>query len=317
MDSMLEETQDKQRRAVEEEFLSRRQDWLKLFSQYKPLTNIVLQKARTDADKEELDGFGFREKLHEAESIVEDITLALRACWENPPDDKFWYRFDGSQLINKPEEWTAASPINPTALDAATARYLERPWMQSNLLDWYLLNGFLTDEMFRFQDGLLSGSALGETNWAYQLSKKTIVSTLRWRVGLGTAKFALNWLLLPALAAVAYYSDYILAAQLILGMFGVLVIFRIIFFPSRFMRKRERKRQFAELQDGFNQLIGIQARVNDCSTLNPTVLREQLNRTEREGALVIRPAIYSILDRAIARDPAVLTKNDTPETPLK
>ncbi len=172
--------------------------------------------------------------------------------------------------------------------------------------------------MFRFQDGLLSGSALGETNWAYQLSKKTIMSTLLWRLGLGTAKFALNWLLLPALAAVAYYYfDYILAAQLILGMFGVLVIFRIIFFPSRFMRKRERKRQFAELQDGFNQLVRIQVMVNDCSTLNPTVLREQLNGTEREGALVVRPAVYSILDRAIARDPAVFTKNDTPKAPLR
>ena len=178
MDWMLEETQDKQRRAIEEGFLSRHKDRLKWSSQYKPLTNIVLQKARTVADEEGLDALGFSEKLDEAESIVEDITLALRAYWEDPPDEKFWYRFDGSQLIDRPKEWTAASPINPTALDAATARYLERPWMQSNLLDWYLLNGFLTDEMFRFQDGLLSGSALGETNWAYQLSKKTMMSTL-------------------------------------------------------------------------------------------------------------------------------------------
>jgi len=317
MDWMLEETQDKQRQTIEEEFWRRHQDRLEWRSQYKPLTNIVLQKAQTLADKEGLDASGFEEKLHEAESIVEDITEALRAFWEDPPDDKFWYRFDNSQLINRPEEWTAASPINPTALDAATSRYLERPWMQSNLLDWYLLNGFLTDEMFRFQDGLLSGSALGETNWAYQLSKKTIMSALWWRVGLGTAKFALSWLLLPALAAVAYYFDYILAAQLILGMFGVLVIFRIIFFPSRFMRRRERKHKIAELRDGFDQLVGIQVRVNDCSTLNPTVLREQLNETEREGALVVRPAVYSILDRAIARDPAVFTKNDTPETPLR
>ena len=149
-------------------------------------------------------------------------SIALRACWKNPPDNQFWYGVGPYDLTEKNEEWTDTSPIDPKALDVATALYLGRPWLQSNLLDWYILNGFVTDELFRFKESFMSGEALGEINWAYMFSyKKTIMSVLVWRMGWAVANFALTWLLLPALAAAAFYFRYILPAQLILGIFGI------------------------------------------------------------------------------------------------
>ena len=86
------------------------------------------------------------------------------------------------------------------------------------------------------------------------------------------------------------------------------------------MRGRARNRKAAELEEGLNRLARLRVEINSYVTFNPTVLREQLNGI-RESTLSLRQAVFSILDRAIARDPAVFTKNDdTPEitrTPLR
>lgn len=305
MDESLDEKPEEQRRNVEKEFWDRHQNRCGFASQYKPLLEAVVQRVRAVAEKDNLDGWSYEEKLHEAEEVVEDVTDALKAYWKDAPNEKFWYGFHDSQLIERPEEWTDASPIDPDQLDAATARYLERPWMQINLLDWYLLSAFISDELLRLMDGIKSGSAIGSPNWAYVLSGGKYLNTLLWRLGLGLLKFALRWLLLPAVAGLAYYIGYVTAAMWILGLFGLLVVIRIVFLPSRYIRRRARKRQVAELEDKLKRPIQIY-QSSHTRTLNPTLLRERIANAEREGALV-RPAVYSILDRAIARDSAVFT----------
>lgn len=305
MDELLDETPEQQRHAIEKEFWRRNDFRLGFASQYKPLLESLLRNVRARADDKGLNAWEFEQDLQEAEEIVEGIADALRAFWDDAPDDKFWYGFHDGQLIERPSEWTDASPIDPARLDAATARYLERPWLQSNRLEWYLLNGFIVDEMLRLVDGIKSGTAFGTINWAYLLSGGRYFPALWWRLGLAALKFTLNWLLLPGLAAVAYFYDYIVAAKWLLGIFGVLVVLRILFLPIRFMRYRTRKRETSEYQGKLNQLIQIHQSVS-ASTLNPTRLRERLIEIEKEDTLV-RPAVYSILDRAIARDPAVFT----------
>jgi hypothetical protein len=301
----MDEPPEDQRRSVEREFWDRHQNRCGFASQYKPLLQAAVERVRGVAERDNLDAWGYEEKLREAEEVIEDVTDALRAFWKEPPDDKFWYGFYDSQLFERPEAWTDASPIDPGRLDAATARYLDRPWLQVNRLDWYLLNGFVSNELLRLMDGIKSGSATGQINWAYVFSGGKYLTTLYWRLGLRVVKLAASWILLPALAALAYYVGYINVAKSTLGLFGILVILRAIFLPGRFMRRRAQKRQAAELQDKLKRLIQIYQSCN-ASTLNPTLLRERIADAER-GDVLVRPAVYSILDRAIAKDPAVFT----------
>src|SRR3546814_18937527 len=72
--------------------------------------------------------------------------------------------------------------------------------MQSNTLEWFILQGYLFDSMARLRRDAMNGSLFGMTNWAYIFSKANAESAVFWRAGLELTKFALRWLLLPAVA---------------------------------------------------------------------------------------------------------------------
>src|SRR3546814_15026731 len=82
----------------------------------------------------------------------------------------------------------------------AVIRYFERPWMQSNTLEWFILQGYLFDSMARLRRDAMNGSLFGMTNWAYIFSKANAESAVFWRAGLELTTFALRWLLLSAVA---------------------------------------------------------------------------------------------------------------------
>lgn len=305
MRQTFEESPEEEWRNVEREFWARHQRKCGSASQYKPLLNALVQRIRMMAVEQHLDVWTYETKLREAEDVLEDVTFALKANWNDAPDGKFWYGFDLSQLAKRPECWNDASPINPSLLDAATAHYLERPWLQVNRLDWYIINGFLSDEILRAMEAIKSGAATGQINFAYLLSGGKYFGTIYWRVGLGFAKFVASWILLPAIAGFAYYLGHNDAAKWILVLFGILVVLRIILLPSRLVRRRARRRKAAEWEDKLMRLTQIKQSC-EANTLNPTRLRERIAEAER-GETLVSPAVYSILDRAIARDTAVST----------
>jgi hypothetical protein len=215
--------------------------------------------------------------------------------------------------LERPEEWRDASPINVEDLDAATARYLDRPWLQINHLEWYILRAFLLDGVLRLSDGIRSGNAFDDPGLlrplAYELSGGKLFRGLWWRTGLIVAGFALKWIFLPAIAALAYYYyDNIVAALWILGVFAVLVVLRIVLLPRRFMNRRESKRKHEVLADKLEKCV-LLYRSADVSTVNPTRLLEKAREAEKTSGVLVRPAVFSILDRAITRDPAVFTPN--------
>src|ERR687892_1560875 len=305
MRQTFEASPEEERRNVEREFWARHQGKCGIASQYKPLLNALLHRVRIMADEQHLDAWTYETKLREAEEVLEDVTFALKANWNDAPDGKFWFGFDACQLVERPECWNGASPISPHLLDAATARYLERPWLQVNRLDWYIINGFLSDEILRSMDAIKSGAATGQINLAYLLSGGKYFGTICWRVGLGLGKFVASWILLPAVAGFAYYLGYNNAAKWILMLFGILVTLRIILLPGRFVRRRAQRRKAAEWDDKLKRLMQIKQSCQ-ANALNPTLLRERIAEAER-GETLVSPAVYSILDRAIARDTAVFT----------
>jgi hypothetical protein len=307
MRQVFEESPEESRQSVEREFWARHQAKCATGSQYKSLLDALVRRVRVLAEEQHLDTWSYETKLREAEEVLEDVTFALKANWNDAPDGKFWYGFDLSQLAERPGCWNDASPISPSLLDAATARYLERPWLQVNRLDWYIINGFLSDEILRTIDAIKSGAATGQINFAYLLSGGRYFGTICWRVGLGFAKFVASWILLPAVAGFAYYLGYNNAAKWILVLFGILVALRIILLPGRFVRRRAQRRKAAEWDDKLKRLMQIKQSCH-ANTLNPTLLRERIAEAER-GETLVSPAVYSILDRAIARDTAVFTIN--------
>ena len=109
----------------------------------------------------------------------------------------------------------------------------------------------------------------------------------------------------PLILLCGYWGYLDNTAVWILGIFGLLVIVRIVLLPGRFKRRRARKREVAVMTNKHKKILQIFVSCN-ANTLNPTQLRKRISDSEG-GEVLVHPAVYSILDRAISRDPAVFT----------
>src|SRR3546814_3556387 len=78
---------------------------------------------------------------------------------------------DWSSDVCSSDLWRDGSPVDADALNRAVIRYFERPWMQSNTLEGFILQGYLFDSMARLRRDAMNGSLFGMTNWAYIFSK--------------------------------------------------------------------------------------------------------------------------------------------------
>lgn len=293
---------------VEEQFWERNEEKCKGSSQYRPLLKALLNKARKLRDEQDLDVDNYEKQLAEAEEILDDITFSLRGNWKDAPKGKFWWGWGNNLSHEKPKEWgLSPSPIDSYNLDSATAKYFTKQWMQHNKLDWYILNGFIVDEILRLADNMRTGEAFGENKFIYNLSYsfadgKPFPTTL-WRLGLNTFFFFFGWLLLPLIVVLAYIYDYPQVAKWVAIVFGCYLLYKIVILPWRIIHWRNVRRLKKLYVKKLQHLIEIYILANG-QTMNPSVLRKKIEEFEKEGMLV-KPAVYSILDRAIQRDPAV------------
>jgi hypothetical protein len=265
----------------------------------------LIRRLRENALSENFTRCQYEQAIDEATEVLDHILFAMKANWKDAPRDKIWYSPNFS-LVDRPNEWTDSSPIDPDELDRVTSSYLRKPWMQLNNIDWYILNSFIYDEYMRLLENFKSGTALGKVNWAYVLSDGKYMRTLWYQLLLSFSKFFLRWLFPPAIIALLYFYFELRQTAIVLGaLYLVYVAVRLIFLPKRLAQKRSLKKKALDIENKLQKLAQLYQSTNS-NTINPTRLREKLVSVENEG-IVLRPAVYSIVDRAISRDPAVFT----------
>jgi hypothetical protein len=293
--------------SVEERFRKRNAEWFSDYSDYKPLLYDLLRKVVKQSEEENLERWECESRLDDAETVIADITVAMRLNWPEAPRNRFWWGWSRGISTEKPKEWDEASPIDAEELDTATAEYLTRPWMQLDRLDWYIINGFVIDEILRLSHGIRSGSAFGpgslRRSLSTELSRGKPIPYALMMMGLGALSFILNWLLIPGIALLAYFYDYQRVAKWLLIIFGIQILLSIILSPWRINNWRKVRRLRRSLTRKLEHLLQIYENCR-AKTINPTVLRDKIAALEKDGILV-KPAVYSILGRAIDRDPAV------------
>jgi hypothetical protein len=73
--------------------------------------------------------------------------------------------------------------------------------MQKNIVDWYLLNGFIYDSLARTCSAFISGETSG--NWsqmfAWACSNGNPIKLILLRIAFGVFNFSINWLAVPSL----------------------------------------------------------------------------------------------------------------------
>ena len=144
---------------------------------------------------------------------------------------------------------------------------------------------------------------IGIINWAYIYSGGNIEKTFYWRAAFEISKFVARWILTPAIIIAVYYVGYHEIAKWTAIPYGIYVIIHAAFFPRRYLRRKALTKELEEYESKLKALIGVY-QSSSPEIFNPSRLRDLIARAESDEVL-LRPAVYSILDRAIDRDPAV------------
>src|SRR4029079_6171534 len=115
--------------------------------------------------------------LTDASSVLEDIRNAL-SFGEQPTNRRvrgsLWAWPTEKALVSRPKEWKSTSPADVDRLTDAIARYIERPWLQHNVIDGAAINGLLFSTLASTIELYNTGELFGRPNWSYVLSKGNI-----------------------------------------------------------------------------------------------------------------------------------------------
>ena len=285
-------------------------------TQLRGIFESLIPKIREYASSRRLGTSRYSSLLDDAEGVIFDLTCAMNKYREETPQtepyDRLCHRLTIEYVINRPEAWRDVSPVDARDLDHATARYLKRPWMQSDRIDWILINAFIFDTLAR---------------WATSLTR-----TAPWslRSDRFDRYFVTFWLSIPLVMLVAYLFEgdvaalgygtiYGVAVRGISAIWAVLTLLWIVFCTAYvvYLSVSARQKLISYLWHGLPsgrrvnkaRVIRLLRRlytVSSHETINPSRLREQLVAAEEEG-IMITPAVYALVDRAVQRDAAVLT----------
>jgi hypothetical protein len=175
-------------------------------------------------------------------------------------------------------------------LDRLAAQYLARLWMQHEELDWILLDALIFSEI----------SAYSRAIWGKREFEKFMHSTFDFRMWMFCC-YTLAFLVPAIIIAGLYHYGYLTAMLVFLVLYTIYLLIVLIRLPKGLRESKEERLKPVELL--FEMIKAYML----CSppVVNPTLLLKRLNETI-EKEVVYRNAVFSLLDRIIARDPTAL-----------
>jgi hypothetical protein len=178
--------------------------------------------------------------------------------------------------------------------------------MQLNQIDWYILNAFVFHNFACLMEDFKSGKSLGRFNWAYLFAGGKFMKTILYKSVFYCVKLIARWILVPVVVALLYFYFHREEVAIWVAIpYAIYILIHIILSPKRLLEERSQRKKEDEIGKKIQRLEQIYYCVK-ATTFNPTRLREQIISAENEG-VILKPVVYSILDRAIQRDPAVFT----------
>jgi hypothetical protein len=111
---------------------------------------------------------------------------------------------------------------------------------------------------------------------------------------------------LPAVALALLVHDSERGALIVIGLWGLYVLYRIIIIPARWKLRSARRVAAKKAEEIITAMLKVW-RAARHSTINPARLKELVIAAETHG-IIYRPVLHTLLDRAIQRDPTVLMR---------
>lgn len=278
-------------------------------ARYREHFEAILKAVRAASEADGTSAVEYAQRLDQARDVGERITWALAPNNEEAVKDRFWLPSSVRDAVES-SRWDGPSPVSIDDLASAASDYLAAPWMQTNLVDWYLLNGLIFDTHARCFHALASGELLGRIPLAYALAGGNIEKTAWYKVGFGVAAFSLRWLLAPAIMLGLYALDFNEAIPWIAVPWGLYACFRLLLLPLRLWNRHQQGVQARRFQADIDRLGSIYDTVR-ADTFSPSRLRDQIRTLEQERT-ILPPVVHSLVAQAVQRNPTLFSKHGQP-----
>jgi hypothetical protein len=218
---------------------------------------------------------------------------------------RIWAWPTEAELLIRPKEWRDTSPADADKLADALVGYIERPWLQHDVIDGAAINALLFAALAEYTDlhmirvfglsyGLSGGNQL-RMLWINPLVK------FGW--------FLVRWIMPPAMAWGLNTVGYEGAASVVLGLWLIYLLYRMVIIPVRWVRRNTRRKTEAKAAEPIAATKKAWQYSSD-AVINPSRLRQLLLAAEQGGA-VFKPVLHTLIDRAIQRDPTALSTRRT------
>lgn len=241
---------------------------------------------------------GYRELMWSTWGIVSELFDALHQnTWHKNSDSSkkprgYWYhqQFDPFRAGDE----TRGFDISKIDLSQIVAKYLQCPEAQTNRLDWIFLDSIVLSELEAFSQEAMATRGGTGINWAAAFADRNqfkyyAYSFLFWAIGL-TISYVVPIGLAYYLAENAHPSG----AIAVVAIWTLWTLWKLVTYPFRF---RARRRAIKLLQ----HLTGLYGTLGD-NTISPMNLKRALETASKDG-VVLDGAVFTIVDRAIGRDP--------------
>ncbi len=300
------------------------------WSFYSQFNEIAKQVGRRIAEYSKSRGENsdqFEDRLQDAFDVLTSIRYATneqaRDSWLEDDESKermaerekakhtIWFHGDALFAFQQGYESEYARKVEVEPLQQEARKYLLRPWMENEQLEWIIVDAlaFSTvtsfgEELKQYTPGPVSFLGL---NMGYFSAKGDVHKMLWKQIEYGLIKFVVKvatFLGAPIALGWYFFNRGREGGVLIAGtIYAALLMLYVVYRALRRMFGKKSETIVEKYQDVLNDMFLTYDMLKG-EVISPTAVRAQLLDTARRGA-VWPGAMFSILDHAIRRNPAV------------
>lgn len=227
--------------------------------QFYRLVKDLRVKVRERSLSKSLDPSLYEDRLYKLLDFASDLRSALNHYSAQAPDEKkneqrVWYHRGDHQVSGFGKKDDEPEIYRERLLEAA-AKYLANPWLQHDQIDWILIDSLIFAEISAYRESVLTGQALGKTNWAYIFTGGDIEKTCWFHLKKALGLFALRYVAPPAIIFVLYYLQYETASLIAGAGYAIYLLLHAIFWPLRYRKRKLEQKTLQEHMERLQKMV--------------------------------------------------------------
>ncbi len=270
----------------------------------------------------------FEMRLYDAFEILDDIRSALieseeinndeiedeqdKYEYSNKEAHELWSHGNIYGAFHEGFESKHSKKIDKEWLTQQAIKYLHRPWMENELMEWIIVDSLMFGEISGFGESIkqYSPTKFLNINPQYYVAKGNIDKMDRQNIKKYFETLTnkiIGFVAVPFLIGFYSYHKFskewvVLASIVYFSLLSISLLIRKTYFSVT----RKYKKEVVATNDNI-ELFGAMFSIYEIlksSTISPTYLRDRLIETSRRGA-VWPSAVLMIVDHAVNRNPAI------------